>query len=730
LSTLPRIVFISKNVRATRKMSVTALMNRFCEHGYDVTLISETMCNIRFDFWYDHRVKRLSFSMGVKDCATRAELLAHFVSRMPTSVFILTDFDSEVFREYAAVIKAQSDAHKVIFLPHVLFASMLDKRPLLFERLQSLAADADAVVSNTVYAHVSQNARLGGKAVHALHGKSVWFPYFYPYGEGEYRAATAGGTSILLFGRDPELIAATMAELAAFVKSDPAVTLKVALGRISARATELYMERAGALGLEDRMVYEESNRFDDLARGCAFAVVPNKFVYPCDTYVQLAARRLPVLFASTYSEPAFLSADLAQRGALAAKCAEIMADPTRADYYADLSEEASTRTFALWERLVNDIMDGEQPQGAGLPGGNCEEAFLAHFDEMLNRERPEPEKKPFSPRRSLRRLVRKIKRTKIVTGIKNFLKKKLYYKERFRVQHFAHMIMSPEQIRKSQLLALKMFIEFERICKKYGLRYYVAAGSLLGAARNGKQIPWDDDVDVTLPRPDYDKFIQVAPGELPDDMELPRSNYPYTFHRMLIKGTKITRYLRQKGDYGIFLDIVPLDGAPPTQELKDKHKRRKERLFNFMLESAWPQPFLIPRLKRVYLWARRLMIKLFVPRSVLVRLWERNSRKYGTETAAEWVCLPGMYDYEKECFPKEYWGEPAWLMYEGRKVPVMRNWEAFLIAHYGEDYLMPPPVLRRRTHTLYTIDFGKYETMTIQEIEKEVEEFGNAAQAR
>jgi lipopolysaccharide cholinephosphotransferase len=290
--------------------------------------------------------------------------------------------------------------------------------------------------------------------------------------------------------------------------------------------------------------------------------------------------------------------------------------------------------------------------------------------------------------------------------------------------------MSPEQIRKSQLLALKMFIAFERICKKYGLRYYVAAGSLLGAARSGGQIPWDDDVDVTMPRPDYDTFIRVAPGELPDDMELPKDNYPYLFHRMLIKGTKITRYLRQKGDYGIFLDILPLDGAAPTQKLKEKHARRNERLFYAKLESAWPQPFLTPSLKRAYMWVRRLAFKFLVPNKLMEWLWERNARKYDTETAAEWVCLPGLYGYEKECFPKEYWGEPAWLMYEGRRVPVMREWEAFLIAHYGKDYLMPPPVLSRRTHTLFSIDFGKYETMTVEEIEREVEEFGKDAQSR
>ena len=718
MSTLPRIVFVARNVRATREMSVTALMNRFCEHGYDVTLICETVCNIKHDFRYDHRVKRLSFSMGVKGCATRAELLAHFVAQMPPSVFILTGFRSEAFREFPAVIKAQSDAHKVICLPHFLFASILDKKPLLLEPLQALTDNADAFVSNTIYAHVYQNARLGGK--------SVYFPYFYPYETGEYRAVPPGGKSVLLFGSNTELIAATMEELAAFVKSAPEVTLKVAAGRLNEKTVEIYRECAQSLGLEDRVEYDESSRFDELVQGCAFVVVTSKFVYPCDVYVHMAARRLPVLFAASYREPAFLSADLAQGGDLAGKCAEIMADPAHEKYCADLSAEASGRTFALWENLVADAAAARPPHGAPeLPDQDRAETLLAHFDGMLNQERPEPEKKRRTLKQIIRRIRNKLRRSKFA----NFIKRRIYYRERLRVQKYAHIQLSPAQVRKSQLLASKMLFEFERICKKYGLRYYVAAGSLLGAARHGGPIPWDDDVDVTMPRPDYDRFLQVVQNELPDDMELPQSNYPYLFHRMCMKGTLITRYIRQKGSYGIFLDILPLDGAAPTQRLKDRHWRRNQRLFAMMLHSAWPQPPVIPSLKRVRIWSRRLFIKCFVPKRLLFWLWKRNATKYATDTAAEWVCLPGMYGYEKECFPKEYWGEPVYLTYEGRKVPVMHEWEQYLTAHY-RDFMMPPPILFRRTHTLFAVDFGKYETMTVEEIEKEVEQYGQAAQNR
>ena len=70
-------------------------------------------------------------------------------------------------------------------------------------------------------------------------------------------------------------------------------------------------------------------------------------------------------------------------------------------------------------------------------------------------------------------------------------------------------------------------------------------------------------------------------------------------------------------------------------------------------------------------------------------------------------------------------GTFARTMYEGREVPVMHNWEAYLTSHY-RDYMTPSPVLGRRTHTLFTIDFGKYENMSVEEIEKEVEEFGRS----
>ena len=476
MNILPRLVFVSKDVQTAQKMGVTALMNRFCEQGYDVTLISETLGNHLLDYKYDHRLQRLSMDMGVKNRSTRAEKLAYFVSRMPPSVFILTDFDREAFREYPAVIKAQSHEHKVICFPHELL--------------------------------------------------------------------------------------------------DPAF------------------------------------------EACVDAITEE----------------------------------------------------------ADISEEFIAEVAA-------------QPCG------------------------PRPEIRLRAPKKTLR----------------GFIEKKFYWRERQRAAKQAPIQMSPEQIQKTQLLASKMLTAFERICQRHGLRYYVSAGSLLGAARHGGPIPWDDDVDVTMPRPDYEKFIQIAQNELPDDMVLPPDNFPYGFHRMQIRGTEITRLVRQKGPHGVFLDILPLDGAAPSQRLKKMHKLPNRILLNCMNAKVRPLPLMTLDILRIYECVKRLIIICFVPKKLMAWLWKRVATRYDTGTAKEWVCLPGLYGYELECFPKEYWGEPAWLRYEGREIPVMREWEKYLTAHYG-DYMMPTPVLCRRTHPILAIDLGRYEAMTVQEIQKEVEEWKNRAQ--
>ena len=82
-------------------------------------------------------------------------------------------------------------------------------------------------------------------------------------------------------------------------------------------------------------------------------------------------------------------------------------------------------------------------------------------------------------------------------------------------------------LRKAQLKILEVLLEFDRVCKKNGLIYWIDFGSLLGAVRHGGFIPWDDDIDLSMPPEDYRRFKEIAPSELGDDfIQSPDEEYP------------------------------------------------------------------------------------------------------------------------------------------------------------------------------------------------------------
>lgn len=276
--------------------------------------------------------------------------------------------------------------------------------------------------------------------------------------------------------------------------------------------------------------------------------------------------------------------------------------------------------------------------------------------------------------------------------------------EEKRYSKYTYIQMTDEQVKKSQQLALSMLWEFKRICDKYNLRYYLAAGSLLGAARNGKMIPWDDDIDLTMPRDDYQRFLKIARKELDKKFIIPRSNFPYGFQRMQVRGTNIERFVRQKKPHGIFIDILPLDAAPLSNKAKKTQQAEYERLKDIMFDMSYPQPIFALQGKSLKKWLRRLFRKIFYSKRYLMKQLKKTATKYNSKNTKEWVCLSGYYGYDRECFPKEYWGEGTTLEFEGIQCRVMCEWEKYLENHYG-DYTKIPIELLRKTHPLFSIEF-------------------------
>ena len=303
------------------------------------------------------------------------------------------------------------------------------------------------------------------------------------------------------------------------------------------------------------------------------------------------------------------------------------------------------------------------------------------------------------------RVVSRLKKAVTGHGLRRLLKRQI--KE-----------VAPEDVRKIQLMVLNIFLEFERICKKHNLRYYLAGGTILGAVRHKGFIPWDDDMDITMPRPDYDKFIKLSKKELSPEFVMDRDCAPFCHNRIEYKDSKFDTFWR---DGGVFLDILALDGSPDDAKARARHEAKTKRWRAFMLAKASPPPALNNQreVQRRYIVC---MVSRMIPRWFLKWGWNRWAKRYHVDDCSHWVCLPAsIYTYDQERFPKEYWGEGVMVEFEGHQFPTMRHWKDYLVCHFGDYMKLPPKTLRKSHHFIYEYDLGKYKHIPTEELEPEVQ---------
>ncbi len=277
--------------------------------------------------------------------------------------------------------------------------------------------------------------------------------------------------------------------------------------------------------------------------------------------------------------------------------------------------------------------------------------------------------------------------------------------------------VDPADTRKIQLMVFQILLEFEKICKRNNLRFYLAGGSILGAVRHKGFIPWDDDIDITMPRPDYEKFLKIAQTELPEEYILEKDCLPYCHNRVEIRGTKFYSGLRNGR---IFLDILALEGSPDDPAKRLQHEAKCKFWRTCMLEKARPLPALAFNKTSTKLFFNRFVLRL-TPRRFLKWRWHSWATKYSTEETNSWVCLPAsIYTYEQERFPKEYWGDPVYIEFEGHMLPTMSHWKDYLVCHFGDYMKMPPETTRKSHHYIYEYDLGKYAAIPTEELEKKL----------
>ena len=221
---------------------------------------------------------------------------------------------------------------------------------------------------------------------------------------------------------------------------------------------------------------------------------------------------------------------------------------------------------------------------------------------------------------------------------------------------------------------LEMYQAIRNVCEKHPIRFWAVGGTALGAIRHKGFIPWDDDFDLGMPRPDYERFISVASKDLPKNLGWKSietdSGYRYQFGKVVERNAEMTEQIRKASNLnlwqGIYIDIFPIDGMP------------KSRCGLFMF-----------KLFRAFL--RRLPVSPLAYQRFISLLSYDGHEYIGVSDADSYK--------EHRCWwPRQWFRETKMLEFGGTEVPVPGEYIKFIENHYRNWKELPPVEFRHPSH--------------------------------
>lgn len=256
-----------------------------------------------------------------------------------------------------------------------------------------------------------------------------------------------------------------------------------------------------------------------------------------------------------------------------------------------------------------------------------------------------------------------------------------------------------KEIQKRELQIFKVFTE---LCDKYGIRYYLAGGTLLGAVRHHGFIPWDDDIDVNMPREDYDRLLTHADeiGASGDyklaACELGDLNYP--FAKIYDLHTKINKlYDADETEQNLWIDIFPMDGLPDDEaEVKKIFKKtltaRKILRVKQARDGEGKTAF-----KRMFKPLVKVLLKPVNDEKLLDYI-NRTCRTYKVDDCGYMGGIANGYG-PQERVPRKLYLKSVPMQFEDMEVSAPGCWEYYLRNLYG-DFMKLPPEEKRITHDM------------------------------
>lgn len=275
------------------------------------------------------------------------------------------------------------------------------------------------------------------------------------------------------------------------------------------------------------------------------------------------------------------------------------------------------------------------------------------------------------------------------------------------------LVQSLTPLQMVQQTELEMADLVDDICRRHSLRYSLAFGSLIGAVRHKGFIPWDDDIDILMPRDDYERFLRIARDELPNYYEV--QHFRFGTSERYVSRIADKRTLMHLSSYGegndlrIWFDIFVLDGLP------DGYISRQLRYLEVLWRKACASFAAFDRTVNLHRPGRPKWQQLIINLCAVThfgKLWnlERCLEKYdrtltrdGTFDHESCFCGAGTYGARKQTWPSSAFQNLVNYEFEGRLYLGPCDYNAVLAATYG-DYMTLPPENQRTIHEIDLIE--------------------------
>ena len=236
--------------------------------------------------------------------------------------------------------------------------------------------------------------------------------------------------------------------------------------------------------------------------------------------------------------------------------------------------------------------------------------------------------------------------------------------------------LSVKEIQNIQLNILKEVADF---CDKFNIKYFLGCGTLCGAVVRKSFFPWDDDIDILMPRKDYEKFLAIFQSKKLKLLTCNNKDYYYPYAKVVHSKTIAFECKNHIADYGVFIDVFPIDGAP-------------NKLYLYLLK---PLKYLMMSKWGCHLDKRNIFVKIIykivsiitipIPNNYFARLLNKICRKYSLENCKKSGVIVH-YRKNKEIVSSSIFDKRKKFIFEGSEFYGPKMYDEYLKALYDNYY--------------------------------------------